>query len=153
MNKTLVAVCGAVALLSSAASAAPTGPMAECQRGADAWKDAYNKHDAAALAKMYDARTGMYSSDFWTAAGHDALLTGFKQEFAAGATMTSITCVHSARRGNILVSDGTWAATGKAPDGKEVSMTGHWVVTSTPGKNGGILTHLANQQMQPPGPK
>jgi ketosteroid isomerase-like protein len=153
MNKTLAALCAAVALVSSAATAAPSAVMTDCQRGADAWKDAYNKHDAGALTNMYDAKTGMFSDDLWTATGHDALLAGFKQELAAGMTMTSITCVHSARQGHVLVSNGTWAATGKAPDGKDVSVTGHWMVIGTPGKKGVILTHLGNQQMQPPAPK
>lgn len=153
MNKVLVAFCAAVALASSAATAAPPGAVANCQAGANAWKDAYNKRDAGALANMYAAKTGMFSNDFWTATGHDALLAAFKQEFAAGVTYTSITCVHSARWGNILVSDGTWAATGKAPDGKDVDMMGHWMVTSTPGKKGVILMHVGNQQMKPPAPK
>jgi hypothetical protein len=145
---------GAVALLSSASTALSAGPMDVCQQDADAWKDAYNKRDAEALASMYDARNGRYSNEFWTATGHDALLAGFKQQLAAGGTLTSIKCEHSARWGNIFVADGNWAGSGKAPDGKDVSVMGHWMTIFTPGKNGVILSHVANQQMQPlPSPK
>ncbi len=150
MNKALAALCGAVALVSSGATAAPTGALADCQMGADAWNDAFNKHDAEALANMYDAKTGMFSSDFWTGTGHDALLAGFKQMVAAGLTEASVKCEHTARQGDFVVSDGTYALSGKAPDGKDVSVTGHWVVIATPGKDGVVLTHLANEQRQPP---
>jgi hypothetical protein len=85
MNRAVAfAACGAVVLLSSAATAAPAGAIDICQKDADAWKDAYNKRDAEALASMYNTKTGMYSNEFWTAIGHDALLAGFKQQLAAG---------------------------------------------------------------------
>ena len=150
MNKAVAALCGAVALVSSGATAAPTSAVADCQMGAEAWNDAFNKHDAEALANMYEVKTGMFSSDFWTATGHDALLAGFKQMVAAGGTETSVRCEHAARQGDIVVSHGTYAYSGKAPDGKDVSVTGHWIVIATPGTNGVILTHLANEQRQPP---
>jgi ketosteroid isomerase-like protein len=150
MNKALAALCGVVALVSSGATAAPINAMADCQRGADAWNDAFNKHDAVALANMYDVKTGMYSSDFWTATGHDALLAGFKKMVAAGGTETSVKCEHAVRQGRIVVSDGTYSLMAKATDGKDVNVTGHWVVIFTPSKNGVILTHLANEQRQPP---
>ena len=149
MNKALATLCGAVALVSSGATAAPADALADCQRGANAWNDALNKHDAEALANMYDAKTGMYSNDYWTAIGHDALLAGFKQMVAAGVTETSVKCEHAARQGDIVVSDGTYGLMAKAPDGKDVSVVGHWIVI-TNGENGVILTHLANEQRPPP---
>ncbi len=154
MNKTMAALCGAVAFVSSAATAAPTDAMADCQAGSSVWNDAFNKHDAEALANLYDAKTGMFSNDFWTGTGHDALLAGFKQMVAATAGLTqTVKCEHAERRGDVNVSDGTYAFTGKAPDGKDVHATGHFLVIGTPGKNGVILTHLANEQRQPPPPK
>ena len=150
MNKAAAALCGAVALVSSGATAAPTGALADCQMGADAWNDAFNRHDAEALANMYDAKAGTFSNDFWTGTGHDALLAGFKQMVAAGMTETSVKCEHTARQGDVVIDSGTYALSGKSPDGKDVSATGHWVVIATPGKDGVILTHLSNEQRQPP---
>ena len=118
--------------------------------GAEAWNDAFNKHDAEALANMYDAKTGTFSNDFWTGTGHDALLAGFKQMVPAGMTEASVKCEHIARHGDVEVSDGTYALSGKAPDGKDVSVTGHWLVVATPGKDGVILRHFATEQRQPP---
>ncbi|GAC1365122.1 MAG: hypothetical protein NVSMB42_25000 [Herpetosiphon sp.] len=152
MNK-VIALCGAVAFVSSAATAATAAPndaMADCQAGSSAWNDAFNKHDAEALANMYDAKTGMFSTDFWTATGHDALLAGFKQMVATGMTETSVKCEHAVRQGDVNVNDGTYTLTGKAPDGKGVSVMGHFLVIATPGKNGVILTHLSNAQQPPP---
>ncbi len=121
MNKALAALCGVVALVSSGATAAPASALADCQIGADAWNDAFNKHDAEALANMYDAKAGMFSNDFWTGTGHDALLAGFKQMVAAGVTETSVKCEHAAHQGGVLVYDGTYGLMAKAPDGKDVS--------------------------------
>jgi ketosteroid isomerase-like protein len=150
MNKTIAALCGAVAFVSSAATAAPTDAMTDCKTGSGAWNDAFNKHDAEALANMYDAKTGMFSTDYWTATGHDALLAGFKQMVAAGMTETSVTCEHAVRQGDVNVADGTYVLTGKAPNGKDVNVTGHFIVVATPGKDGVILTHFSNEQRQPP---
>jgi ketosteroid isomerase-like protein len=147
MNKAIVALCSAVALVSSGATAAPAGALADCQKGAEAWNDAFNKHDAEALANMYDAKAGMFSNDYWTGTGHDALLAGFKQMVAAGLTEASVKCEHTTHEGDIVVYDGTYALSGKAPDGKDVSAAGHWIVVD---KNGVILTHFADEQRQPP---
>jgi ketosteroid isomerase-like protein len=147
-------LCGAVALVSSAAIAAPADDaMTGCQTGSNAWNDAFNKHDAEALANMYDAKTGTFSTNYWTATGHDALLVGFKQMVAAGLTETNVTCEHAARHGDVNVTDGTYILTGKAPDGNAVTVTGRFLVVATPGKDGVILTRLSNEQRQPPPPK
>jgi ketosteroid isomerase-like protein len=137
--------------VSSAATAAPSDALSDCQTGANTWNDAFNKHDAEAIAKLYDAKTGMFSNDFWTGTGHDALLAGFKQMVAATAGMTeTVKCEHAVRRGDVNVNDGTYTLTGKTPDGKEVNSMGHFMVVATPGKDGVVLTHLANEQKQPP---
>jgi len=49
------------------------------------------------------------------------------------------------------VSDGTWTATFKGPDGKDVSAKGHWLSAdeTRDGKNV-ILVHVSNMQMPQP---
>ena len=126
--------------------------MGDCSKSADLWKAAYNNKDAAALADMYDAK-GIFSSPFWTASGHDALLTGFKQELTTGGSMVSITCDQSNRIDNVNFASGTFSAMMKAPDGKDAEVGGHFVVVSEL-RDGKliILMHNANMQM-PPAPK
>ena len=151
MNKAIVALCGAVALASSDATAAPnttqTWTVADCQKAADAWNDAFNKKDVEALANMYDAKAGTFSNDYWTGTGHDALLAGFKQMVAAGRTEFNVKCEYAAPEGDTVLSNGSYALSGKAPDGKDISAAGHWIVV---GRNGLILRHFSNEQRQPP---
>ena len=53
--------------------------------------------------------------------------------------------------GATTVSDGTWTATTKGPDGKDVSAQGHWMTAgeTRDGKNV-ILAHVFNMQMPEP---
>jgi ketosteroid isomerase-like protein len=149
MKKILTAAVLAFALIGPAVAAEDA--MTDCENGAKVWNDAYNKRDAETLANQYDAKTGTFSTDYWTATGHDALLAGFKQMVAgAGGLMETVKCEHAERRGDVNVNTGTYALTGKAPDGSMINATGHWVVIGSPGKNGLILTHLANEQKPPP---
>jgi hypothetical protein len=77
---------------------------------------------------MYDAKAGVHSTPSWTGTGHDAILAGLKAEMSsAGTTMTSLVCDHSSTTGAKNVSDGTWTGTWKGPDGKDVSLQGHWM--------------------------
>src|SRR5271157_3742114 len=79
MNKSMTVIAAAAILLSSSAFAQT---VADCNKVADIWRTAYNNRDADALANMYDAKAGMYSTPFWTASGHDAILSGFKAEMS-----------------------------------------------------------------------
>lgn len=151
MKKWMFAMAGAAILVSSGALAQMVDTTADCNKGAEIWRTAYNNRDADALANTYDAKTGMNSSEFWTATGHDAILAGFKAEMASGTTVTSIVCDHSNKTGALNVADGTWAATVKGADGKDASVRGHWVTVSEirDGKDV-VLVHLSNMQMPQP---
>jgi ketosteroid isomerase-like protein len=131
MNKSMTVMAAAAMFLSSSAYAQTVDTKADCNKGADVWRAAYNSRDADALANMYDAKAGMYSNVFWTATGHDAILAGFKAEMSSAATITSIVCDQSSMAGAKVVSDGTWTATMKGPDGKDVSAQGHRNVSTT----------------------
>ncbi len=124
MNKSMTVMVAAAILLSSSAYAQTVDTKDDCNKSVDLWGTAYNNRDAEALANLYDAKAGMYSGPFWTATGHDAIVAGFKAEFKAGmnfgATITSRVCDYSSMTGATTVSDGTWTATMKGPDGKDV---------------------------------
>ncbi|HKM63857.1 MAG TPA: nuclear transport factor 2 family protein [Acidisphaera sp.] len=151
MRNALTVLCGAAALVSSVAFAAPPNSIAECQQAADQWKAAYNSHNLDALVGMYDAKNGMTSAEAWTATGRDALAAGFKQEFSAGVMYTNITCDRSNRVGHHLLSRGTWTATANGPDGKPATVSGHWAsVGEDRGKELLILTLIGNTQSPPP---
>ena len=78
MKKSMTVMAAAAILLSSSAFAQAVDTKADCMKTVDVWRTAYNNRDASALANMYDAKVGMYSTPWWTATGHDALLAGFK---------------------------------------------------------------------------
>jgi ketosteroid isomerase-like protein len=149
MNKSMIVMAAAM-LLSSSAYAQAVDSKADCNKFAEVWRTAYNNRDADALANMYDAKDGTYSTPFWTATGHDAILAGFKAEMSSPGTVTSIVCDHSSMSGAKSVSDGAWTATLKGPDGKDVSVQGHWMSASETrdGKNV-MLAHVSNMQMPP----
>jgi len=124
---------------------------AACNKDAEAWRMTYNNHDADALANMYEAKAGMFSSEFWTGTGHDAILAGFKAQMSAGGPVTSIICDHSNKTGATIVSDGAWAATMKGPDGKDAPVQGHWMaMTETRNGKDVVLVHISNMQMPQP---
>ncbi len=151
MKKSMTVMAAAAILLSSSAFAQTVDTKADCMKSADVWRTAYNNRDADALANMYDAKVGMYSMPFWTATGHDAILAGFKAEMSSAGTVTSIVCDHSSMTGATAVSDGTWTATMKGPDGKDISGQGHWMSASeTRGEKNVILVHVSNMQMPQP---
>ena len=151
MNKSMAVMAAAAILLSSSAYAQTVDSKADCNKFADVWRTAYNNRDADALANMYDAKAGMYSTPWWTATGHDALLAGFKAEMSLAATITSIVCDHSNMTGATAVSDGTWTATIKGPDGKDVSVQGHWMSASEArGEKNVMLVQVSNMQMPQP---
>ena len=151
MNKSMTVMAAAAILLSSSAFAQTVDTKADCNKAVDVWRTFYNNRDADALANLYDAKAGTYSNQFWTATGHDAILAGFKAEMSLAATITSIVCDHSSMTGAKAVSDGTWTATMKGPDGKDVSAQGHWMAASETrdGKNV-TLVHVSNTQMPQP---
>ncbi len=153
MNRSMTVMAAAAILLSSSAFAQTADIKADCMKDVEIWRTAYNNRNADVLANMYDAKAGMYSTPWWTATGHDALLAGFKADVSSGATITSIVCDHSSMIGatTVSVSDGTWTAMMKGPDGNEVSAQGHWMATSETrdGKNI-TLVHVSNMQMPQP---
>ena len=152
MDKALVAMLAcSMFFVSPSAFAQAMDAKADCNKDAVDWMAAYNKGDAEAIANVYDPNSGSYSDLFWTAAGHDALLAGFKKQMSDGGELTSIVCDHSNRMGSKTVADGTWAGKAKGPDGKEASFQGHWMTVSEihDGKSV-VLTHLSNMDALPP---
>ncbi len=150
MDKTSSLALVIAIALSTTAYAKATNSMTVCEKLADEWKSAYNKQDASALTALYD-RNGEYSSGFWTGSGRDALTQGFQKEWSTGGTMANITCEQSNRIGNLNYATGTYSAGGKSPDGKDVTMGGHWLTVSEI-RNGKyfILKHNGNMQMPAP---
>jgi ketosteroid isomerase-like protein len=148
MNKSMTVMTAAAILLPSSAFAQTVDTKADCNKAVEVWRTAYNKRDAGALANLYDAKAGMYSTPWWTATGHDALLAGFEAEMNFAATITSIVCDHSSMIGATAtnVSDGTWTGTMKGPDGKDLSAQGHWMSVSET-RDGKTLVHVTNMQM------
>lgn len=135
------------------AMSAPAGAkdtMADCTKFVDDWKAAYNAKNGDTLAGMFDPKKGTYSSMFWTAAGSDALIQGFKQELSKGNTMTSIKCETSSEVGDFSVATGTWAATAKGPDGKDMPIGGHWQTSLTKRDGKRLIDyHTSNMQLPP----
>ena len=75
---TSLIVMPAVALTENA----PIDTKADVQKLAAQWMDAYNKKDAATIAKMY-TDDALVSFDQWTASGSAALQDAFNKEFPA----------------------------------------------------------------------
>lgn len=150
----IAAVCAVLALVPAGvfmSAAVAKDTLASCNKFADGWKATYNAKNADALAGMYDPSKGNYSNVFWTGTGHAVLAQGFKQELMAGNTMTSIKCDMSTQTGDFGVSKGTWSAAGKGPDGKDMTIGGHWQTTFED-QHGKILIvdHTSNMQLPPP---
>jgi ketosteroid isomerase-like protein len=154
MCKALVSMlAGGMLVMSSLAFAQEMDSKAACNKGGATWMTAYNNGDAETIANWYDPNSGTFSSLFWTAAGHDALLAGFKKEMSEGIKITSIVCDHANQLGKMIVSDGAWESKGNGPDGKEATFRGHWMAVSEirDGKPV-VLTHVSNMDALPPNP-
>jgi uncharacterized protein (TIGR02246 family) len=125
---------------------------ADIQKMATAWMDAYNKKDAATIAKMY-ADDAVFSNPGWTAAGRAAIEDALNKDLAAGSfsKINSITVEQAHRVGDLDYSAGTWAADTKGADGKEVPVGGHWLVISQY-RDGHyvMLVHNSNMALPPP---
>lgn len=129
---------------------APIDTKADVQKLAVQWVDAYNKHDAAAVANMYTPDTSV-SFTQWTVAGRPALQEAINKEFSAGVTMTAITVDQSQRIGDLQYSQGSWAAEAKGPEGKMIPIGGHWlIVDQCQGQTCLIANHVSNTDMPPP---
>ena len=88
---------------------APVDTKADVQKLAEQWMDAYNKKDAATIAKMY-TDDAVVSFDQWTAAGRAAFQAALNKEFPADTKFTAITVDQSQRVGDLNIARGTWAA-------------------------------------------
>jgi ketosteroid isomerase-like protein len=112
--------------------------------------DAYNKKDAATIAKMY-TDDAVVSFDQWTASGRAALQDAFDKEFPADTKFTAITVDQSQRIGDLMYARGTWGADAKGPDGKTMAVNGHWLtVGRCQGQTCLIAIHNGNTAMPPP---
>ncbi len=154
MYKLLVSILAAgMFLMPSLAIAQAMDAKDACNNDAVSWMKAYNNGDAETIANGFDKTSGTFSSLFWTATGHDALLAGFKKEMSQAFEITSIVCDHANHLGDMSVADGTWTSKGKGPDGKEATAQGHWMVVSEvrDGKPV-VLTQVSNMDTLPPIP-
>jgi uncharacterized protein (TIGR02246 family) len=124
---------------------------ADIQKMATAWMDAYNKKDAATIAKMY-AEDAVFSNPGWTASGRTAIEDALNKDLAAGAfsKVNSITVDQAHRVGDLDYSAGSWTADAKGPDGKEAPVGGHWLVISQY-RDGHyvLLVHNSNMALPP----
>jgi uncharacterized protein (TIGR02246 family) len=128
----------------------PVDTKAEVQKLANDWMDAYNKQDAATIANGY-ADDAVFSTVNWTANGRAAILEALKKDVAAGAKITAITVDQSHRLADVNYAAGSWSANAKTPEGKEVTIGGHWAGVSRY-QNGQyiIMIHNSNTAMPPP---
>jgi len=142
-----------MAVPAASAQTASVDTKADIQKIATDWMDAYNKKDAATIAKMY-ADDAVFSNPGWTASGRAAIEDGLKKDLAAGtfSRVDSITVDQSHRVGDLNYSMGAWAAEAKGPDGKDVPVGGHWAVVSQY-RDGHYLTLIHNSNMALPPPK
>jgi uncharacterized protein (TIGR02246 family) len=133
------------------AQSEPMDTKADIQKLATDWMNAYNKNDAATVAKMY-ADDALFSNPGWTASGRTAIADALNKDIAAGLFMiNSITVDQSQRLGDMNYAKGTWTANMKGPDGSYVPVSGHWLtVGKCQGQSCLILDHNSNLQMPPP---
>jgi hypothetical protein len=68
---------------------APIDTKADVQKLAEQWTDAYNKKDAATIAKMY-TDDAVVSFDQWTASGRAAFQDALNKEFPADTAIRAI---------------------------------------------------------------
>jgi ketosteroid isomerase-like protein len=112
------------------AAEAAVDNKADVEKLAAAWMDVYNKHDAAALAKMYS--DGLVSGPGWTTSGRAALEDAWKTEMGVPVfnKISSITVDQSRRVGDMVYAHGAWTGDLRGPEGKDVPVNGHWLTVS-----------------------
>jgi ketosteroid isomerase-like protein len=148
-------LCGMILAMSllalPVAHAQTVDTKADVQKLAGQWMNTYNSQDAAGVAKMYGP-DAIESGPGWTATSRAAIEEATKKDMAAGLfKFTSIVVDQSQRTGDLVYSAGTWAADMKGPDGKDMPITGHWLIVGQYNNgNYPILIHNFNMQMPPP---
>jgi ketosteroid isomerase-like protein len=149
---TKIAVAISLMIAGPVAHAQTTDTKADTQKSADEWMSAYNKKDAATIAKMY-GDNAVFSGPGWTASSRAAIQDALTKEIASGAfsRLTAITVDQSQRVGDMNYSSGSWSADMKGPDGKDMPVGGHWLIVSEY-KNGvyTALVHNTNMALPPP---
>ena len=150
--KVLFAIALAAALAAAPVAYSQTADSkADIQKTANEWMDAYNKKDAAAVAKMYSS-DAMMSGPGWTATGQNAIEDGIKKDMAAGvfSKVTSITVDQSQRVGDMNYAMGGWSAE-MNQGGKDVPVGGHWLsVSKYHDGQYSMIMHNINMQLPPP---
>jgi uncharacterized protein (TIGR02246 family) len=148
----IVGLAFATALIAiPVAAESPVDTTAQIQKNADGWMAAYNNRDAAGVAKVY-VEDAVYSNPGWSVSGRAAIIEGLKKDFALDLfKMTSIVVDKGQRFGDVAYSRGTWAATMKGPDGKEMPVHGTWLTfEKCQGQDCLIQVHNVNMEMPPP---
>ena len=147
--KWLVGTAFAMLLIVTSAHAQSTDVSADIQKAANDWMNAYNNKDAAKIAQMY-AEDGIFSNANWTASGRAAIADALNKEFPVGFKFSSITVENAQRINDMAYSRGTWAGGMKGPDGKDMSVNGHWLaVAKCQGEMCLMLVHNGNTAMAP----
>ena len=134
---TSLIVMPAVALTENA----PIDTKADVQKLAAQWMDAYNKKDAATIAKMY-TDDALVSFDQWTACGSAALQDAFNKEFPADTKFTAITVDQSQRIGDLNIARGTWAAAPPS-NSKTASRSSKYRLTTPPDRARHPISRIA----------
>jgi uncharacterized protein (TIGR02246 family) len=147
MNRVSTLLCGAASFLAVSATARAEA-LHDCQQLADKMMAAWNAGDAEGVADAFDPKVGMFSNGFGTAAGRDGLVANFKPEIATGMKITSNTCTKALRIGTMMIAHGTWTATARGPDGKDIAPNGHWMASARyHGRHLVIVTDVVNTQL------
>jgi uncharacterized protein (TIGR02246 family) len=88
------------------------------------WNQAFNKGDAAAVAKLYTSDAKLLPPADKIVAGDKEIQAFWKSLIDAGITDHKIETVQIAEAGNTAIMAGKWQATGKDSQGKPATFKG-----------------------------
>ncbi len=108
------------------------------------WKDAANKHDAAAVAALYADDATMVGTGIPVANGKAEIQTRLGQ-ILPGSTTSAIDSKDLVISGDVAYDYGTYSQTVTPPKGKAMPINGYYVVTLKKGSDGSwkMLRHLS----------
>ncbi|MCS3904064.1 uncharacterized protein (TIGR02246 family) [Methylohalomonas lacus] len=123
LNRLLTAMLAAAALLAVAPVYADDARETAAQLNS-AWDAAFNRQDASALAKLYDAQAIVSPGNGETLQGRDDIAGLFQGFFDNGLHDHSIEVIAAHRDGDSLNQVARWQAHGAASDGGERPVYG-----------------------------
>ncbi|CAB3696926.1 YybH family protein [Paraburkholderia rhynchosiae] len=118
-------IVGLVAIvLSSSALAQAADARAIVERINSAWNQAFNTHNAQALAALYEETAKVSPGNGKTVEGRSEIEALFKGALENGFHDHSIEVIDARRNGNMAYELATWHAAGPEKDGKSPQFTG-----------------------------